>query len=81
MCSCLEISKGLIHVIKKDTFEKYKTNKGKDGNEYCSLMLSETENGTVEDFKLLLSYYDADLCTSMMNKAAFDKYIRSIKLK
>ena len=81
MCSCSEISKGLIHVIKKDTFEKYKINKDKDGNEYCSLMLSETENETVEDFKLLLSYYDADLCTSMMNKAAFDKYIKSIKLK
>ncbi len=81
MCSCSEISKGLIHVIKKDTFEKYKISKDKEGKEYYTLKLSEIENETVEDFKEILKCYSSDLCTSMMNKSSFDKYIKSIKIK
>lgn len=81
MCSCSEMSKGVIHVIKKDTFEKYTTKKDANGNEYYSLKLSDIENETVEDFKELMKYYDTNLCTSIMNKALFDKYIKSIKLK
>ena len=81
MCSCSEVSKGLIHVVKKDTFEKYKVKKDKKGNEYYALNLSELENETVEDFKELMNYYDTNLCTSMMNKSNFDKYFKSIKLK
>lgn len=81
MCSCSEISKGLIHVIKKDTFEKFVIKKDSKGNQYYTLKLSEIENETVEDFKNILSYYDAGSCTSLMNKAKFDEYFKSIKLK
>jgi len=81
MCSCSEMSKGIIHVIKKDTFEKYKVKKDKNGNEYYTLNLMELENETVEDFKELMNYYETNLCTSMMNKTNFDKYFKSIKLK
>lgn len=81
MCSCSEISKGLIHVIKKDTFEKYATKIDSKGNEYFTLNLLDTENETIEDFKTLMLYYNFNLCTSMMNKSSFDKYIRSICLK
>lgn len=81
MCSCSEISKGLIHVIKKDTFEKYKVKKDKDGNKYYSLNLSEIENETIKDFKELMKYFAVEQCTSMMNKSNFDKYFKSIKLK
>ena len=80
MCSCSEISKGIIHVIKKDTFEKYKTKIDKDGNEYFTLNLSELENETVEDFKSILKYYDVNQFTSIMNKSLFDKYFKKIKL-
>ena len=81
MFSCSEISKGLIHVIKKDTFEKYATKIDSKGNEYFTLNLLDTENETIEDFKTLMLYYNFNLCTSMMNKSSFDKYIRSICLK
>ena len=81
MCSCSEMSKGTIHVIKKDTFEKYIIKTDKNGNDYYSLNLSDIENETVEDFKELMKYFDVDLCASMMNKSSFDKYIKSIKLK
>lgn len=80
MCSCSEISKGIIHVIKKDTFEKYKTKIDKDGNEYFTLNLSELENETVEDLKSILKYYDVNQFTSIMNKSLFDKYFKKIKL-
>lgn len=81
MCSCSEISKGLIHIVKKDTFEKYTIKKDKSGNEYYTLNLSNLENETVEDFKYLISFYKTDLCTSIMNKSNFDKYFKTIKLK
>lgn len=81
MCSCSELTKGTIHVIKKDTFEKYKIKKDKNGNEYYSLNLSEIENETVNDFKEILKYYSTKLCTSIMNKSQFDKYISTIIFK
>ena len=81
MCSCSEISKGLIHVIKKDSFSKFTIKKDSKGKEYYSLVLSDIENETVEDLKKILEYYDVNLCTSLMNKAKFDRYFKSIKLK
>lgn len=81
MCSCSEISKGIIHVIKKDTFEKYKITVDKNGNEYFTLNLADCESETVEDFKNIMQYYNVKQCTSIMNKSAFDKYFNSIKLK
>lgn len=80
MCSCSEISKGIIHVIKKDTFEKYNLIVDSNGSEYYTLNLSDTKNETVEDFKQILKIFKSDVCTSLMNKAKFDKYIRSIEL-
>lgn len=80
-CSCSEISKGLIHVITKDTFEEYAIKIDSKENEYFTLNLLDTENKTLEDFKTLMLYYNFNLCTSMMNKSSFDKYIRSICLK
>lgn len=81
MCSCCEISKGIIHVIKKDTFEDFKSSISKDGNEYKTLILSELQNETIEDFKLILNYYDNKEFTSIMNKSVFDKNFNKIKFK
>ena len=82
MCGCSEISKGLIHIVLGDTYEKYTTKKDSEGNEYYTLKLSETENETIEDFKKILEYYNVDCnCTSTIYKAEFDKYVKSIKLK
>lgn len=81
MCSCSEISKGVIHVIKKDTFEEFKTSTSDNGNEYKTLNLSDLRNETIEDFKLILKYYDNDQFTSIMNKSIFDKNFNKIKLK
>ena len=81
MCSCSEISKGLIHIIKKDTFEKFDVKIDKNGIEYYKLTLSSVINETVEDFKNIIAYYEMDTLNSIMNKAAFDKSIKSIKLK
>lgn len=80
MCSCSEMTKGVIHVIMEDTYKKFKLQENKDGNEYYTLNLLETENETVEDFKEILKHYDANLCTSLMNKSQFDKFIKSIKI-
>ena len=81
MCSCSEFSKGLIHIIKKDTFEKFDVKIDKNGIEYYKLSLSSVINETVEDFKSIITYYEVDALNSIMNKAAFDKSIKSIKLK
>ena len=81
MCSCCEISKGIIHVIKKDTFEDFKTATSKDGTVFKTLSLSELQNETIEDFKMILNYYENDQFTSIMNKAAFDKNFNKIKFK
>lgn len=81
MCSCSEFSKGLIHIIKKDTFEKFNVKIDKNGIEYYKLSLSSVINETVEDFKSIITYYEVDALNSIMNKAAFDKSIKSIKLK
>ncbi len=81
MCSCSEMSKGVIHVVKKDTFEKFIVRKSKNGIDYSALKLSEVSNETVEDFKHLLKYYDSGICNSIMNKSTFDKYFKTIKLK
>ena len=81
MCSCCEISKGIIHVIKKETFEDFKTTTSKDGTVFKTLSLSELKNETIEDFKMVLNYFDNDQFTSIMNKAAFDKNFNKIKFK
>lgn len=81
MCSCSEPTKGIITVIKKDTFKKYKKKIDKNGNEYYSLSLSELENETIEDFKEIFKYYESKIVPSLVNKADFDRYIKSIKIK
>ena len=82
MCGCSEISKGLIHIVLGDTYEKFITKKDSEGNEYYTLKLSETENETVEDFKNILKNYNVcSNCTSTIYKAEFDKYFKSIALK
>ncbi len=81
MCSCSEISKGIIHVIKKETFEKYKEKTDENGNKYYTLNLSEIENETIEDYKTIIKYFNTFEFTSIMNKANFDKYFKNIKFK
>ncbi len=81
MCSCSEISKGIIHVIKKDTFEDFKTEVTKEGEEYKTLQLSDLKNETIEDFKTILKYYETNQFTSIMNKSLFDKYFNKIQFK
>lgn len=80
MCCCSEISKGLIHVITKDTFEKFKTKKDMDGKERYTFNLAELEKETIKDYKLLIKCYESNNCTSLMNKSLFDKFIKSIKI-
>ena len=81
MCSCSNLSKGIVHVIKKDTLEQYSRIKTKDGKEYYSLDIEKMKKETVEDFKEILKYYSAGFCASMMNKSEFDKFLKTIKLK
>ena len=81
MCCCSNVSKGIVHVIKKDTFEKYATVKTLDGKEYFSLNLEECRKETAEDFKEIMKCYTTGFCGSLMNKSQFDKYIKNIKLK
>ncbi len=81
MCTCSEISKGIIHVLKKDTFKDFKTKLDKDGIEYSTLQLSGLVNETVKDFKTILNYFETGQFTSIMNKALFDKQFKKIKLK
>lgn len=80
MCSCTNVSKGVIHVIKKDVFEQYITTKSVDGKEYYTLNLSECKKETVEDFKEILKCYSTSFCGSLMNKSQFDNYLKKIKL-
>ena len=81
MCSCSNLSKGIVHVIKKDTLEQYSRIKTKDGKKYYSLDIEKMKKETVEDFKEILKYYSAGFCASMMNKSEFDKFLKTIKLK
>ena len=68
MCSCSEISKGIIHVIKKETFEKYKEKTDENVNKYYTLNLSKIENETIEDYKTIIKYFNTFEFTSIMNK-------------
>lgn len=81
MCICSEISKGIIHVLKKDTFKDFKTKLDNDGIEYSTLQLSDLVNETVKGFKTILNYFETGQFTSIMNKALFDKQFKKIKSK
>ena len=82
MCKCTEIVDGIIHIIKDDSYKKYivKNNK-KTNNEYLSKDLDENIEETVEDFKLILHEFDSSICTSLLTKNNFKKFLNSIKLK
>lgn len=80
MCSCSEISKGIIHVIKKDTYDMYLSKKYND-KECLTLNTSDELSETIEDYKLIIKYYESSLCKSLMNKQAFDKCIKNIRFR
>ena len=82
MCKCTEIVNGIIHVIKDDSYKKYIT-KTSDRNkiEYISKQLDENVEETVEDFKLILKEFDSSVCTSLLNKGEFERFLNNIKLK
>ena len=81
MCSCSELTKGTICVLKKDVFEKFAKKANQKGEEYFTLKLQDTEKETVEDYKKLIEYYETKECVTLMNKSVFDNFIKTIKLK
>ena len=82
MCKCTEIVNGIIHVIKDDSYKRYIT-KTSDQNkiEYISKQLYDNVEETVEDFKLILKEFDSSICTSLLNKGEFEKFLNNIKFK
>lgn len=84
MCSCSELSNGVMHLTKENVFRKYEKIIDKNGNEVYTLRLENTASETVEDFKELLKYFKISskhTCTSVINKGTFDKYLNSIKFE
>lgn len=80
MCSCSEITKGTIHILKKDTFQDFDEKKSKNGVLYKVLTTNNCEE-TVNDFKKVVEHFDGKVSQSLLNKSVFDKNLRTIKFK
>ena len=82
MCKCTEIVNGVIHVIKDDSYKKFITQTSdKNKVEYISKQLDGNIEETVEDFKLILNEFDSSICTSLLTKRDFEKFLNGIRLK
>lgn len=80
MCSCSEIQKGKIHVVKKDTFQEFDEKQSKNGGVYKLLKITDEEE-TVNDFKKIITYFEGTVCSSLLNKSSFDMILKEIKFK
>lgn len=80
MCSCSEITKGTIHILKKDVFKDFDEKIAKSGKSYKSLITNDFEE-TVEDFKKIIYHFEGIISPSLLNKSVFDKNLESIKFK
>lgn len=79
-CACSTLAPGTIHCFLVNTFEEYEEVELKN-KKYYKLSLDDNKNETVEDLKKILSYYDSQPVSSIVNKSQFDKYFKKIKLK
>lgn len=80
MCSCSEIQKGTVHVLKNEESIDYKTVKDKSGSN-PKYQIIRSQNETVEDYLKIMECFEQTPFKSLMNKSEFDKLFNKINFK
>ncbi|KNG78981.1 IS1634 family transposase [Mycoplasma sp. HU2014] len=82
MCSCSNISGGIVYVFKNDEKQCFEIKQDQNGKDYSTTKIINDSSQTVEDFKLLSKLFEkTNTIKSLMTDVEFDKILNSIRFK
>ena len=79
MCGCSVISKGVVHVIRQNTYRDFDVKTSESGKKYISLYLKGMEEETVGDYQLINECLGGQKLASMVQMPAFKRFLEGIK--
>lgn len=79
MCGCSVISKGVVHVIRQNTYRDFDVKTSESGKKYISLYLKEMEEETVGDYRMINGCLGGQKLASMVQMPAFKRFLEGIK--